>query len=218
MAWLDPIDYVQTIPRATMFGALYWTDQHDRILCLCSARNPSIWQPAGGDFDHGDITPFDTACREGAEETGIKYTGPEQVLLVHYLAESTAWPCPKIGFVYDASQLTDDQLGAIRLDPAEHTEHAVHSLEQWAGVLDEGGSTVASPASPKPAARDTRASWSARESRSIRHCRVLRPDGAYARTEAAAAPRSAAASCSSSCADRLGVIRRRRARRQRAPV
>ena len=138
MAWLDPIDYIQTIPRATMFGALYWTDQRDRILCLRSARNPSIWQLAGGDFDHGDVTPFDTACREGAEETGIAYTGPERVLLVQYLAESTAWPCPKVGFVFDAGQLTDDQLGAIRLDPAEHTEHAVRSLDQWATVLDEG--------------------------------------------------------------------------------
>ncbi|SEM70001.1 NUDIX domain-containing protein [Streptacidiphilus jiangxiensis] len=118
MAWLDPIDYIETIPRATMFGALYWTDQHDRILCLRSARNPSIWQLAGGDFDHGDITPFDTARREGAEETGIAYTGPERVLLVQYLAESTAWPCPKVGFVFDTGQLTDDQIGAIRLDPA----------------------------------------------------------------------------------------------------
>ncbi|MFE7554005.1 NUDIX domain-containing protein, partial [Streptomyces gardneri] len=36
-----------------------------------------------------------------------------------------------IGFIFDGGELTDEQIAAVVLDPDEHSEYAVRSLEEW---------------------------------------------------------------------------------------
>ncbi|MGW7081834.1 hypothetical protein ACWGH2_40040 [Streptomyces sp. NPDC054871] len=47
-------------------------------------------------------------------------------------------PLNKVGFVFDGGQLTADQLGRIRLDPAEHNMWAVHDLAGWQELMAPG--------------------------------------------------------------------------------
>lgn len=135
MSWLPPDEYVQTIPRATMYGSLYFTDEAGHPLGLRSVERAESWQMPGGNVEHGDATPFATAVRECREETGLAFAGPAVLLLTHYLAPEAAWPCPKIGFVFDGGVLTPDDLARISLDPAEHDTYAVRPLAEWRQVM-----------------------------------------------------------------------------------
>ncbi|GAA2148708.1 NUDIX hydrolase [Actinomadura napierensis] len=131
MSWLPPEQYVQTLPNATMYAALYFTDETGNPLALRSAAKAEAWQLPGGNVEHGDGTPFATAVRECREETGLEFQGPPRLLLTHFLAPQSGWPCAKIGFVFDGGVLTQAELGQIVLDPGEHVSWQVQSLESW---------------------------------------------------------------------------------------
>jgi 8-oxo-dGTP pyrophosphatase MutT (NUDIX family) len=96
---------VQTVTRPAV--RIICVDARDRVLML-NWRDPVslalLWEPPGGGIEAGE-TPFDTACRELAEETGldpaaidasyvevdrddiwkgIRFVGTEQVFLALY--------------------------------------------------------------------------------------------------------------------------------------
>jgi 8-oxo-dGTP pyrophosphatase MutT (NUDIX family) len=96
---------VQTVTRPAV--RIICVDAHNRVLML-NWRDPvsgdMLWEPPGGGIEVGE-TPFDTACRELAEETGldpaaidasyvevdrddiwkgIRFVGTEQVFLALY--------------------------------------------------------------------------------------------------------------------------------------
>jgi 8-oxo-dGTP pyrophosphatase MutT (NUDIX family) len=96
---------VQTVTRPAV--RIICVDAHNRVLML-NWRDPVsgdlLWEPPGGGIEAGE-TPFDTACRELAEETGldpaaidasyvevhrddiwkgIRFVGAEQVFLALY--------------------------------------------------------------------------------------------------------------------------------------
>ncbi|MEU3299800.1 NUDIX hydrolase [Streptomyces sp. NPDC006678] len=101
-----------------------------------SAR-PVAWQFPGGNTDAGEV-PLETACREAAEETGLKLVQrPSRLLLTHYLHPGPRWPMGKIGFIFDGGNLTSDQLRGIRLDPAEHDLWAIHDLDEWQRLMGD---------------------------------------------------------------------------------
>lgn len=135
MSWLPPEEYVRTLPNATMYAALYFTDVDGDPLLLRSALGVETWQFPGGNVEHGDPTPFATAVRECREETGIEFDGPPVLLLTHFLPPHPGWPCAKIGFVFDGGTLTDAELGQIVLDPSEHTECLVQPLGAWKATM-----------------------------------------------------------------------------------
>ncbi|WP_344939585.1 NUDIX hydrolase [Actinomadura miaoliensis] len=118
-----------------MYAALYFTDVHGNPFALRSAQKVEAWQFPGGNVEHGDITPFATAVRECREETGINFVEPPRLLLTHFLAPESGWPCAKIGFVFDGGVLTPDDLDRIVLDPAEHSEWLIQPLDEWKRVM-----------------------------------------------------------------------------------
>lgn len=131
MTWLPPEEYVRTVPNATMYGALYFTDADGNPLGLQSVRSAESWQLPGGNVEHEDTSPFATAVRECREETGIVFTGEPVLLLTHFRAPDAAWPCAKVGFVFDGGTLTREALDGIVLDPAEHRAWQVATLAEW---------------------------------------------------------------------------------------
>lgn len=134
VAWLPPEEYVQTIERATLFGCLFFTDEHHRPLQLLSVYGAREWQFPGGNTDLGE-TPWETALRECREETGLTFTGPQRLLATHFHGPDETWPLAKAGFVFDGGTLSDAQIDAIVLDPEEHSEVRVLPLAGWREVM-----------------------------------------------------------------------------------
>lgn len=133
---VPPHEYVRTLPHLTAFACLYVRDEQDRPLQLRSVFDHRPWQFPGGNQDHAHENPYQTALREAFEETGLRQwpTEPE-LLLAHFLPPETAWPMAKVGFVFDGGQLSAAQCAAIRLDPDEHSEWAVHSIPEWEALM-----------------------------------------------------------------------------------
>jgi 8-oxo-dGTP diphosphatase len=73
--WLPPHEYVAGLPKAAVYGCLFFTDTVGRPLQLRSAIHGG-WQWPGGDMDP-DETPWETAVRECEEETGIVFAGDD---------------------------------------------------------------------------------------------------------------------------------------------
>ena len=135
--WLPAEEYIRTVANATMYACLLLTDERDRPLQLRTSQpeHPQTWQLPGGNVEHGQ-TPWQTALRETAEETGLDLTGRPRLLAVHFLLPGPAWPVPRVGFLFDGGRLTDRQIAAVRLDPAEHSHVEVRSLAQWRPLME----------------------------------------------------------------------------------
>ncbi|MFF3070054.1 NUDIX domain-containing protein [Kitasatospora sp. NPDC057904] len=123
------------------------TDQAGRPLGLRSALDPDEWQWPGGNADPGQ-TPFETAVREFAEETGHNFAelqpglfADPRLLAVLYHRPVADWPCGKIGLVFDGGRMTDEQLAGIRLSD-EHTEWRIASLPSWRALTQNGRYTT----------------------------------------------------------------------------
>ncbi|MEU9857262.1 NUDIX hydrolase [Streptomyces sp. NPDC047974] len=128
--WLPPEQYIETIARATSYACLYFTDTAGRPVQLRSTLKAEIWQWPGGNMDLGE-TPWECALRECREETGIVFEGEKKLLGTQFLTHGDGWPVNHIGFIFDGETLTDEQINAIVLDPEEHTEVRVRTLEEW---------------------------------------------------------------------------------------
>ncbi|MGW2202339.1 NUDIX hydrolase [Streptomyces sp. NPDC001774] len=73
--WLPPEEYAKTLPKATVFGSVFFTDEHDHpvhLRAVYTAAHP--WQWPGGVTEHGE-RPWETAVRECEEETGLVVPG-----------------------------------------------------------------------------------------------------------------------------------------------
>ena len=129
--WLPPVEYVATLPRATAYACLYVTDTGGRPFQLRATYRSELWQWPGGNMDPGE-TPWQTAVRECHEETGLDFTGEPRLLGTHFMTDrGEEWPANHIGFIFDGGELTDEQIAAVVLDPDEHSEYSVRSLEEW---------------------------------------------------------------------------------------
>ncbi|MTE19582.1 NUDIX domain-containing protein [Streptomyces sp. TRM43335] len=132
-------DYLATLPKATVYACLYFTDVRGRPLQMRSIFNNRPWQIPGGNLDEGE-DPYQTAVRETYEETGLRVTEPGPLLLVHYIrGEPTEAPLAKIGFCFDGGVLDDEQLASVRLDPDEHDRWAVEDLATWERLMSPEG-------------------------------------------------------------------------------
>ncbi|MER5183836.1 NUDIX hydrolase [Streptomyces sp. NPDC002896] len=128
--WIPPEQYIATLPKATIYGCFYVTDEADRPIQLRAARNPALWQWPGGNMDPGE-TPWECAVRECLEETGLRIADEPKLLAMHFLPPLGDWNTHKVGFVFDGGRLTQAQIDSIVLDPDEHCEVAVRSLQGW---------------------------------------------------------------------------------------
>ncbi|MBD0708305.1 MULTISPECIES: NUDIX domain-containing protein [unclassified Streptomyces] len=129
--WLPPAEYVATLPRATAYACLYFTDTHGRPLQLRASYDTRCWQWPGGNMDPGE-TPWETAVRECHEETGLVHTGAPRLLGTHFVTDrGEQWPANHIGFIFDGGELTDEQIAAVVLDPDEHSEYRLLTLAEW---------------------------------------------------------------------------------------
>ncbi|MFJ2055132.1 NUDIX domain-containing protein [Streptomyces sp. NPDC087908] len=129
--WLPPVEYVATLPRATAYACLYFTDTRGRPFQLRASYDTELWQWPGGNMDPGE-TPWETAVRECREETGITFTGEPLLLGTLFVTDrGEDWPANHIGFVFDGGELTDEQIAGVVLDPAEHSEYRLHTLDEW---------------------------------------------------------------------------------------
>ena len=128
--WLPPEEYIATLPKATVYACFYVTDLDDRPLQLRATRDPSLWQWPGGNMDPGE-TPWQCAVSECVEETGLRLGDRPRLLAMHFMPPTGTWTTNKVGFVFDGGRLAQDQIDAIVLDPDEHTELSVRSLEEW---------------------------------------------------------------------------------------
>ncbi|MFD7862246.1 NUDIX domain-containing protein [Streptomyces sp. NPDC059783] len=129
-------EYAQTVPHHTVYGCLYIRDEHDRPVQLRSVYGSRLWQFPGGNLDAPGEDPFQTARREAVEETGLELAlSAPRLLLTHFLHAGPRLPLNKVGLIFDGGRLTADQLGQIRLDPAEHDMWAVHDLATWQELM-----------------------------------------------------------------------------------
>ncbi len=136
--WLPREQYLETLPKATAYACLYFTDEAGRPLQLrASYTRTETWQNPGGNMDPGE-TPWQTAVRETFEETGMRVTGePTPLLVTHYRTARTDSRYATVGFVFDGGTLRAEQLETLVLDPAEHTAWAVHDLSGWSALMTE---------------------------------------------------------------------------------
>ncbi|WUJ41430.1 GNAT family N-acetyltransferase [Streptomyces sp. NBC_00386] len=133
--WLPPEQYAETVLKATAFACLYFTDEDDRPLQLHSVYSPAHpWQLVGGTMDKGE-RPWETAVREGREETGLTVSGPPRLLATVYGLPGAEWPYSTIGMVFDGGRLTAAQIRGITLDPQEHDEVRVLPLAGWKALM-----------------------------------------------------------------------------------
>ncbi|MEU5915339.1 NUDIX domain-containing protein [Streptomyces sp. NPDC047141] len=129
--WLPAAEYVDTLPRATAYACLYFTDTAGRPLQLRATYKTEPWQWPGGNMDPGE-TPWETAVRECHEETGLVFTGEPRLLATHFVTDrGEDWPANHIGFIFDGGELTDAQIAAVVLDPEEHSEYRLRTLDEW---------------------------------------------------------------------------------------
>lgn len=129
--WLPPAEYIATLPRATAYACLYFTDTEGRPFQLRATYRTESWQWPGGNMDPGE-TPWETAVRECHEETGIVFRGEPKLLGTHFVSDrGEEWPANHIGFIFDGGVLTPEQIDAVVLDPDEHSEFAVRTLAEW---------------------------------------------------------------------------------------
>ncbi|WP_455355431.1 NUDIX domain-containing protein [Streptomyces sp. SYSU K217416] len=129
-------EYAQTVPHHTVYGCLYIRDEHDRPVQLRSVYGSRLWQFPGGNLDAPGEDPLQTARREAVEETGLDLTQETPTLLLtHFLHAGPRQPLNKVGLIFDGGRLTAEQLGRIRLDPAEHDMWAVHDLATWQELM-----------------------------------------------------------------------------------
>ncbi|MER7521083.1 NUDIX hydrolase [Streptomyces sp. NPDC126499] len=133
--WLPPEEYAATLPKATLFGCVFFTDERDRPLQLRSVYSPEHpWQWAGGTAESGE-RPWETAVRETKEETGIVVTGPPRLLAAVFGLPGAAWPFATAGYVFDGGRLSDRRIAAITLAPEEHDEVRALPLEEWRDLM-----------------------------------------------------------------------------------
>ncbi|MGP3732971.1 NUDIX domain-containing protein [Streptomyces sp. GDS52] len=133
---MTPTQYAQTVPHHTVYGCLYIRDEHDRPIQLRSVYGSRLWQFPGGNLDAPGEDPLQTARREAVEETGLDLAlNTPTLLLTHFLHAGPRMPLNKVGLIFDGGQLTADQLGRIRLDPAEHDMWAVHDMAGWQELM-----------------------------------------------------------------------------------
>ncbi|MGW7195337.1 NUDIX domain-containing protein [Streptomyces chryseus] len=134
-SWLPPEQYAETLMKATGFACVHFTDEHDRPVQLRATYSKSHpWQLPGGTMELGE-RPWQTAVRECHEETGIVVDGPPRLLAAVYGLPGQEWPYSTMGLVFDGGRLTDAQIQAIVLDPAEHDDVRVLSLEEWEPLM-----------------------------------------------------------------------------------
>ncbi|MFC5182838.1 NUDIX domain-containing protein [Actinomadura harenae] len=111
------------VPRAAA-GVLFFDQEGDVLLVVPSYKD--YRDIPGGYIERGE-TPREAAVREVREELGI--APPIGRLLV------TDWAPhqnegDKVLFVFDGGTLTPEQLGAVRLDPAEVVAYEFHDVAQ----------------------------------------------------------------------------------------
>lgn len=135
--WLPPEQYAANLPKATLFGSVFFTDEHDHpvhLRAVYSTVHP--WQWPGGISETGE-RPWQTAVRECAEETGIELAGPPRLLAAVFGLPGTEWPYATAGYVFDGGRLTAQQIQNITLAPAEHDELRALPLAQWRELMPQ---------------------------------------------------------------------------------
>lgn len=133
--WLPMEEYAATLPKATLFGALFFTDMNDRpvqLHAVYSTEHP--WQLPGGTTEAGE-RPWETAVRETEEETGLVVPAPPHLLAAVFGLPGASWPLATAGFVFDGGRLTSRQIADLRLAPEEHDEVRALSLEDWQALM-----------------------------------------------------------------------------------
>ncbi|MFC8716564.1 NUDIX domain-containing protein [Kitasatospora sp. NPDC057198] len=109
-----------------------------RVLLLRATDPAKGLQWAGGDVEFTGPSPLHTAVRECAEETGILLPpDPDRLPLLATVFEQPrgGWPA-KVGFAFHGGTLTSEQVAAIRLAPAEHTEVVLLTRDELAVHTD----------------------------------------------------------------------------------
>ncbi|MEU6310652.1 NUDIX hydrolase [Streptomyces sp. NPDC047014] len=133
--WLPPEEFAATLPKATVFGAVFFTDPDDRPVQLrATYSHTHPWQWPGGIAEPGE-RPWETAVRECHEETGIHLPGPPKLLASVFGLPGSAWPLATVGFVFDGGRLTTAQLTDITLDPDEHDQVQALTVPEWQHLM-----------------------------------------------------------------------------------
>ncbi|MBW5480800.1 NUDIX domain-containing protein [Streptomyces bambusae] len=133
--WLPPEEFAATLPKATVFGAVFFTDQDDRPVQLratYSSTHP--WQWPGGVAEPGE-RPWETAVRECREETGLHVPGPPRLLATVFGLPGKDWPLATVGFVFDGGRLSSGQIDSIVLDPDEHDQVRALTVPEWRDLM-----------------------------------------------------------------------------------
>ncbi|MDH6110205.1 8-oxo-dGTP diphosphatase [Kitasatospora sp. MAP12-15] len=115
-------------PYAFGWACTYTTDTAGRPIMIKSHHKG--WQIcAGGMIDPGE-TPWEAAIRETQEETGRIIGGEPKLLAAVFRPPTEEFPT-RFGFIFDGGDWSTEEIAGIILDPKEHTDFAVKSLDEW---------------------------------------------------------------------------------------
>ncbi|MCC5480474.1 NUDIX domain-containing protein [Streptomyces barringtoniae] len=128
--WLPPAEFMATVPRGIVAGALYVTDENGHPVLLRSINRRDVWQVPGGVVEEGE-TPLEAARRETEEETALIIDGEQPLLVTQFSLPDAQWSIPRLALFFDGGTLTPTQLDSITLNPSEHTEWATRPLTEW---------------------------------------------------------------------------------------
>lgn len=103
------------LPRTRLIAHVLFTDASGRVLLLQTTYKPDLELPGGVVEPLED--PATGAIREVAEEIGLQIDLGDPVL-VDWMPPSLGWS-DAVEFLFDAGQLTDDQIDAISPEPGE---------------------------------------------------------------------------------------------------
>lgn len=134
--WLPPEEFAASLAKASVFGAIFFTDEEGHPLHLRAVYDHAAhpWQWPGGVTDAGE-RPWQTAVRECAEETGIRVEGPPRLLAAVFGLPGAEWPLSTAGYVFDGGSLSGEQIAGIVLDPEEHYEVRVLPTAAWQPLM-----------------------------------------------------------------------------------
>ncbi|MEU9351079.1 NUDIX hydrolase [Streptomyces griseoloalbus] len=112
----DYAAYIASLPRVLAGAAVLFRDAAGRVL-IVEPNYREGWALPGGTIESDDgESPREGARRETAEEIGLDRK-PGRLLAVDWVRGSTRPPV--VAYLYDGGVLSEDDLGAIRLQESE---------------------------------------------------------------------------------------------------
>jgi 8-oxo-dGTP pyrophosphatase MutT (NUDIX family) len=135
MSWVPPQEYYRSLPKNIAgAGAILHEPGAGGRMLLVKPSYHTTWEIPGGGMDDGEY-PWETACREVKEETGLDLS-PGRLLAVDWVPPQDDGRPALANFVFDGGELTPAQARQrVRLESGEITGWRMAAPSEWDTLL-----------------------------------------------------------------------------------